>query len=83
MMVKLEKIFGPFEAIFLPSSRGTQNQTVRAERSIIPYSSEIHRREQSYKYSGCHVGGKLMIIGTLIEIENCQIRGHVSQGSRY
>ena len=58
VMVKLGMISGPFQAIFcLPSSRGAQSQTVRAERSITPYSTEIHRRDQDYKYIiGCNVG---------------------------
>ena len=41
----------------LPSSRGAQSQTVRAERSITPYSTEIYRRDQDYKcIIGCNVG---------------------------
>ena len=52
-------ISGPCQAIYLPSSRGTQSQTARAERRIIPCSSEIHRRDQSYKYIlGCNAGEK-------------------------
>ena len=31
---------------YLPSSRGTQSQTVRVERSIISYSTELYRRDQ-------------------------------------
>ena len=53
----------------LPSSRGTHRQTVRAERGIIPYSTEIHRRDQSYKYIiGCNAGEKSTIIGMLMKI---------------
>ena len=41
----------------LPSSRGTQSQTVRAERRIISYSTEIYRRHQDYRYIvGCNAG---------------------------
>ena len=51
MMVKPGMISGPFHAIFyLPSSHGTQSQTVRAERRIISYSTEIYRRYQDYRY---------------------------------
>ena len=52
-----------FRQHYLLSPRWTQSQTVRAERSIIPHSTEIRRRDQDYKY----------IIGTLMEIENCQM----------
>ena len=34
-----------------PSSCGTQSQTLRAERSIIPYSTEIYRRYRKYHTS--------------------------------
>ena len=44
-----------FTQFYLPSSRGTQSQTVRVERSIISYSTEIHRRDEDYKHDpGCH-----------------------------
>ena len=40
--------------LHLPSSRGTESQTVRVERRIIPNSTTIHRRNQSNKYDlGC------------------------------
>ena len=66
------------------SSRGTQSQTVRAERRIISYSSEIYRRYQDYRYIfTCNAGEISMTIGTLMEIENCQICGQVSEDSLY
>ena len=46
MMVKQETIFGPFRKLHSPSSRGTESQTVRAERRIIPKSTENYRSEQ-------------------------------------
>ena len=56
-MVKLEIISGPFQAIFSPSSRGTQSQSVRADRRIIFYSAEVHRRYQNNIYIlGCNAG---------------------------
>ena len=33
---------------YLPSSRGTPSQTVRAERRIISYSVKVHRRYQNH-----------------------------------
>ena len=40
-----------------PPSRWTQSQTLLAERRIIPYSTEIHWRNQNYPYEfGCQVG---------------------------
>ena len=57
MMRKLEMITGPFQAIYFPSSRGTQSQTVRAERRIISHSAAVHRRYQKYRYVvGCNAG---------------------------
>ena len=51
MMVMLGMISGLSQArLYFPSSRGTQSQTVRAESSIIPYSTDIHRRDQDYEY---------------------------------
>ena len=42
---------------YLPSSRGIQSQTIRAERRIISYSSEMYRRYQDYRYVlRCNVG---------------------------
>ena len=40
-----------FGQLYLPSPRGTQSQTVRAERRIISYSTEIYRRYQDYGYN--------------------------------
>ena len=38
---------------------GTQSQTARAERRIISYSTQVHRRYQKYTYiTGCFVGEK-------------------------
>ena len=52
----------------------------REESFTIPL--EIHRRDQGFEYIvGCNAGSTG--IGTLIEIENWQIRGHVSQDSLY
>ena len=43
-----------FRQFYLPSSRGTQSQTVRADWRIIPSSTTIHRRNQGNKYDlGC------------------------------
>ena len=48
-----------FMRFYLLSSRGTQSQTVRAERSIISYSTEIYRRYQDHRHNfGCDVGEK-------------------------
>ena len=82
-MVKLVMISGPFQAIYSLVPRGTQSQIVRAERIIISYSTEIYRRYQHYKYIfGCGARQKHeRTIGTLMEIENCQIHGQVSQNS--
>ena len=57
-----------FQAICPPSSRGTQSQTVRAERRIISYSTEIHRSDQDFRYiQGCNAGDRTsMTIGTLM-----------------
>ena len=41
----------------LSPSRGTQSQTVHAERRIISYSTEIYRRYQKYSHiTGCNAG---------------------------
>ena len=64
-------------------SRGTSSQTVRAERRIISYSAEVHRR---YQKNTCITG---RIVGEtywwLLERgwENYQIHGQVSQDSLY
>ena len=43
----------------LSPSRGTQSQTVRAERRTISYSAEIYRRYQKNSYiTGCDAGAK-------------------------
>ena len=48
-----------FKKHFLPSSRSTQSQTARAERSVIPNSTEIHRRDQGYRcILGCNPAEK-------------------------
>ena len=48
-----------YKRIHLSSSRWTQSQTVRAERRIISYSVEVHRRHQGYKCTiGCDAGEK-------------------------
>ena len=48
-----------FRRIHLSSSRRTQSQTVRAERRIISYATEICQRDQDSKYIvGCIVGEK-------------------------
>ena len=48
-----------FRQFFLPSSRGTQSQTLLADWRIIPSSTEIHRRDQGYEcILGCFVGEK-------------------------
>ena len=41
-----------FRRFYLPSSRGIQSQTVRAEGRIISYSTEVHRRYQKHRYTG-------------------------------
>ena len=47
------------ENFCLPSSRWIQSQTVRAERSVIPNSTEIFWRDQCHEYvSGCNAGDK-------------------------
>ena len=65
-----------YRELHLPSSLWTESQTVRAQRSIIPNSTEIYRRYQNDRYF-------LGFFGTLMEIENGQIRGQVSQDSLY
>ena len=58
-MVKQERFLVHFRELYLPSSRGTQSQTVRAEGSVILNSTEIYWRDQGYKYvTGCNAGGK-------------------------
>ena len=53
----LEWILVHFRQLYLPSSRLTESQTVRAERSVILNSTEIHRRDQGYTYIlGCNAG---------------------------
>ena len=48
---------GGHRIIWLPPSRGTLSQTVRAERRIISYSVEVYRRYQNHTYvPGCIVG---------------------------
>ena len=48
-----------FRRIHFSSSRRTQSQTVRAERRIISYATEICQRDQDSKYIvGCIVGEK-------------------------
>ena len=39
-----------FRQFYSPSSRRTQSQSVRAERRIIPYSTEVHQRSQNNIY---------------------------------
>ena len=69
---------------YSPSSRRTWSQTLRAERRIISYSTEICRRYQNYRYIlWCNAGEKSKTIGTLMEVENCQIHGQVPQDSPY
>ena len=57
MMVKLGMMSGPFQAISFTVR--TQSQTVRPERRVISYSTEIYRRYQDYVHIlGCNVGEK-------------------------
>ena len=45
-----------FRRFHLPSPRGTPSQTVRPDRSIIPFSTEIHWRYQDHRRDfGCDV----------------------------
>ena len=54
MPVKRWTIFGPCQKLQLPPSRWTKSPTLLAERRIIPYSTEIHWRNQNYSYEfGC------------------------------
>ena len=59
----------------------TQSQTVRAERRIISYSVEVHRRYQNDSYIlGCIDGeNTLKITGTWMEKENYWMYGEASQ----
>ena len=53
-----------------------------AKRESCPISTDIHRRYQNYRYNfRCDVGKISTIIGTLMENENCQIRGQVLKDS--
>ena len=82
MMVKQEMISGPFQATLCTVITLNPESTVRAERSIIPYSTEKHRRNQATHTSLDVMLDKIStIIGTLMEIENCQILGQVSRDS--
>ena len=46
--------------LYLPSSRSTQSQPARAERSVILNSTEIYRRDQDYEcIAGCTVGERI------------------------
>ena len=84
MIRTLNKTSDLVRRFHLSPSRGTYSQTVRAERRIISYSAEVHRRYQKYTHTtGCNAVEKLMITGTWMEIENCQTRGQVSHDSLY
>ena len=46
-----------FRKLQKPPSRWTQSQTFLAERRIVPYSTELHWRNQNYSYEfGCWAG---------------------------
>ena len=46
-----------YRELHIPTSRGTQSQTVRAERRIISYCYETYRRYQDYRHIlGCNAG---------------------------
>ena len=65
-------------------SRGTQSQSVRAERRVISYSVQVHRRYQNTHTSlDVLLEKMLMITGTWMEKENYQMHGQVSQDSSY
>ena len=69
---------------YLPLSRRTQSQTVRAERRIISYPLKYIDVSRTADAS---LDGMLeetsKTVGTLMEIENCQIHWLVSQDSLY
>ena len=58
-------------------------QTVRAERRIISYSTEAFdvTRTTDTSLDVLLERNISMIIGTLMEIENCQMHGEISQDS--
>ena len=75
MVVKTEMISGRFQTILFA-------QTVRAERSVIPNSTHFLDVTRATSTSLDVMLEKIStIIGTLMEIENCQIRGQVSHGA--
>ena len=81
MMRKLKMISGVLREIFhLSPSSGTQSQTVRAERRIISYSVEVHRRDQNNMYiTGRFVGQiflRLLERGWWKNIVRCMDRLH-------
>ena len=69
--------------LHLSSSRCTQSQTKHAERRIISYSVEAHRRFQKRHIHHLTYCWKniLKITGTWMEKKNCQIHGQDSQDS--
>ena len=53
-MVTKQRFLVHFGEVHLSPSRGTQSQSVHAERRIISYSTEVHRRYQNSTYvTGC------------------------------
>ena len=61
-MVKQEMISAPFQAILFTVITWNPESTVRVERSVIPYSTEIHRRDQGNEYIvGCNAGENMDI----------------------
>ena len=68
---------GLLREIHSSPSRGTQSQTVHAERRIISCSTEVHRRTSL----DVLLENILMITGTWMENENYQMHGQASQDS--
>ena len=64
-----------YRRFHLPSSRGTQSQTVHAERRIISHSIEVHLRCHNNTYVSVLLEKILMISGTWMEKENCLMHG--------
>ena len=81
-LVKQEMFFGLFQEIsFTAITWNPESNCTGREKNHF----QIYRRYQNYRYIiGRIVGEKhRRMIGTLMEIENCQIRGQVSHDSPY
>ena len=84
-MVKLEMISGPFQAILFTviTWNPESNCTCREKNHFLfHWNTLTWQRLQIHRWMECWRNIST-IIGTLMEIENCQIRGQVPQDSLY